>query len=170
MTDEEARLELARTVLRQGELRLQDQLTRAIASDQRASTLAGIFIAAATVSLVAAVAFATAGTPNPPLAAGGIAAAVMLLVAGAYCARAAMPVKFAAVGAVPQNWWEDGVKERPLAECLENESANYQRYISDNMKVIARSGKLLRCGAGLGWFAPQIGVVFWLIFWVAAHQ
>ena len=44
---DEEYLDLTKTVLRQGELVLQDQLTRSLASDQRATTLAGMFTAVA---------------------------------------------------------------------------------------------------------------------------
>lgn len=155
--------DLARTVLRQGELRLQDQLARALASDQRATTLAALFTAAA----MGALGFGASvlGQPDPDLAVGiaSLATGALLLAGVGFCVAAAWPVPFGAAGAAPEKWWKDGVETRPLAECLKKESRNYQRRIEDNRTVHARATWQLRVGIVSGCSAPALGLVVWAL-------
>ena len=156
-------LELARTILRQGELRLQDQLARALASDQRATTLAGLFTAAA----MAALGFGASvlGQRDADLAVGiaSLGTGTLLLAGVGLCVAAAWPVRFAAAGAAPEKWWKDGVETRPLAECLKKESRNYQRRIEHNRDVHARATGRLRAGIVIGCSAPALGLVVWAL-------
>ena len=151
-------LDLARTVLRQGELRLQDQLSRGIAADQRAMTLAGFCIVTATMGA----GFTIEQTTWPNIAAGFVAI-LLLFEAAMYSVWSAMPGRFAAVGADPEKWWKDGVETRPLAMCLVNESANYHKRIKHNAGVAERAAWLLKLGAIYACAAPVTAVATWVV-------
>ena len=155
--------ELAQTVLRQGELRLAAQLTVGLAADHRAMTLSGIYVVAATAALGFGAGFLSSNTGSTPLGIGGIVTGLWLGIAAVQCVRAALPVQFATVGAQPKSWWEEGVENRPLAECLHMESENYQKRITYNQEVNKRGAGLLRLGAYLGIAAPFIGFVAWAV-------
>lgn len=162
-------LELAKTVLRQGELRLSAQLMVGLAAVQRATALTGIFAVAATAALGFSTWAMGSTTANIPLGAGGIVTGLFFGIAAIQCVRVALPAKFATVGAEPNNWWEEGVEGRPLAECLRRESENYQKRIGHNQEVNIQGARLLRCGAYLGIAAPFIGLVTWAGAWVVAR-
>ena len=118
-------LELARTVFRQGELRLGTQLTLALAADQRAITLTGVFIAAATAAVGVGIGFLGAATPNFPIGAGGLVMGAMLLRAAYDCMQSARPIKFRVVGNRPDNWWEDGVESQICSALWLNYRRNF---------------------------------------------
>ena len=165
MTEETAKLdlELARVVLRQGELRLQDQLARALASDQRATTLAGLFTAAAMAALGFGASVLGQRDADLAIGIGSLGTGTLLLAGVGLCVAAAWPVPFAAAGAAPEKWWKDGVETRPLAECLKKESRNYQRRIEHNRAVHARATQWLRAGIVIGCSAPALGLVVWAL-------
>jgi len=153
--DQNAGLELARTVLRQGELRLQDQLARAVAHDARASMLAGVYMAAA----LAALGYGLGGAGSA--AAAGWAAGLVAFVGAVACAVAAWPRRFAAVGAQPKNWWDDDVADKRLSDCLVKESWNYQSRIAHNARAHERATRWLRAGITIGSAAPAAGLLAW---------
>ena len=158
MSDSQHNLELARAVLRQGELMLDAQLRLTIAAMQRATTMAAILTPAA----VAALALAMNRFPVDADFAAGLAASGATLVVGAgFCVSAIWPARFRVPGNTPRNWWEDGVEERPLAECLRRESENYDDDIKSNRALLARDARRLRLGAWSGCAAPVIGLAVW---------
>ncbi len=165
MTEETAKpdLELARVVLRQGELRLKDQLARALASDQRASTLAGMFTAAAMAALGFGASIFGQQDGDFAVAVASLGTGAALLASVGLCVAAAWPVPFAAVGTAPDSWWNDGVETRPLAQCLKKESGNYQRRIQHNRDVHARATRCLRAGVVVGCSAPALGSAIWVL-------
>lgn len=157
---------LAATVLRQGELRLQDQLARALASDQRATTLAALFTAAAMASLGFGISILEQQNPDWAVGMAAICTGTLLLVSILLCVIAAWPVTFAGVGAAPDNWWNDNVETRPLAECLRTESQNYQRRIDHNRAAHKAATRWLSAGILVGCSAPAAGLVAWaLVAW-----
>jgi hypothetical protein len=85
-----------------------------------------------------------------------------LLGSAAICVSAAWPVRFALVGALPENWWSDGVTTRSYEECLRRESNNYTDRIRDNRQVIRRNAQRLRLGMYLACGSPLIGLFSWI--------
>ena len=166
---DEEYLDLTKTVLRQGELVLQDQLTRSLASDQRATTLAGMFTAVALAVLGFAAHAFEGGNLASPAGWAAIGAGLPLLGSVAFCVWCARPVPFASVGNEPECWWSDGVETRPLVESLRNECANYQKRITENSQDLKRAARALRFGLGFGAAAPLGAIAFWSwSVWVAA--
>lgn len=161
---ENGQLELARMILRQGELRLQDQLTRAIASDQRSTTLAGI-LTAISVAVVGfgMTEFNNSGNMITPVVIGSIAAFIPLFLGIACCLRCAWPVKFAQVGANPENWFSDNVEIKSLIDCLHKESRNYSKRIAHNKYQHARATKAFKVAAWSVLASPVLGLIFWAV-------
>ena len=156
--------ELAERVLKQGELRLSAQLQLALAADQRAVTSAAILVAVASAAMGFAGEQASDTNTDVPFAVALLIAGVSLLVSAGFCVRVAWPVKFALAGAVPENWWTDGVAAKPLEVCLLKESNNYSGRINDNRVIINRNAALLRKGMYLACASPVIGLVSWSAF------
>ncbi len=154
-------IELAREVLRQGELRLGAQLQIALAADARAMTLAGLFTAAAAVARGFGAGALEGETPRLAFGAGAIAMGAALVAASMLCVAAAWPGPIWPAGNRPESWWSDGVEERPLADCLRRESANYDRSIVKNRAALRRNAWRLQWGAALGAVSPLIGLVVW---------
>jgi len=161
-------LELARFVLQQGEKRLDAQLQIAIAADQRAMILAGIFVAIATLISGAGIHFLSKNELNLPLGIGFLTTAICLIISSVQCIRAVMPGRYGLAGAQPKNWWEDNVEDRPLAECLRKESDNYQKRIAFNSEVHKRNAAILKRGAILGCLSQLIGLLTAVAVLVAA--
>ena len=154
-------LELSRTVLRQGELRLQAQLQVALASDQRAIVLVTLLATAAAAAIGFSAAWFDAAPTKAALGSGALAAGACFLAAAWVCGLAARPQKFGLVGAQPDKWWRDGVETRPLHECLRKESANYQGRIAYNRNVLKKNAETLRRGLRLAFVAPIFGFLAW---------
>ncbi|HEX6964003.1 MAG TPA: hypothetical protein VF175_19200 [Lacipirellula sp.] len=150
--------ELVERVLQQGEIRLSAQLQIALAADQRAVTAAAILVAVASVTLGFAGDEITKAATDIPFAVSTALAGLMLLISAAVCVTAAMPTKFALAGAVPENWWSDGVTERAYEECLWRESCNYTRRIVDNRETLRQNADRLRLGMYLACSAPVTGL------------
>jgi len=93
-------LELAQTVLRQGELRLAAQLQVALASDQRALLAATILTAIAMAVFGFAVGWLKSG--QAPIGMGAIAVSVVFFRAAWKCSKASFPQKFGLAGAQPK--------------------------------------------------------------------
>ncbi len=159
-TDDER---LAEMVLRQGEINLQAQLQIALAADQRASTFAGIYTAISVAALAASAAVFQANASAVGLIAAGLAVAVVSLIAANLCLGVAQPTNFHIAGNRPDNWWSDGARDRALAECLERESHNYDRYIGHNDEILARNASRLRRALRVGLMVPVAGSVVFLM-------
>lgn len=132
--------EVAREILRQGEMHLQGMLQLAIAADQRATTTAGIFLAV--VAAVLAVIF-TASPSGLLLLAGSVLAA-SYIIAGALCILASLPIEFGIPGNYPKNWWGD--RSQPIEITLGQESENCQEIIEDNFEKLKRNARYFRAG------------------------
>ena len=153
-------VELAKLVLRQGELTLQAQLQLTTAAMARATTLAGLFAVTAT----AAVGYMLSNYGDElALALGGAGAGAALAVGAVLCVSSVWPTAFRTAGNLPSNWWVDGVKNRPLAECLSNESDNYDDAIKRNRASMAQEAKRFKFGAWLGCMSPAIGLICWAL-------
>lgn len=154
--------DLAATVLKQGEVRLAAQLQIALAADSRATTFASILIAVAAILLGFGGDQATGKTPDFPLAIGALGAGILLLISAAICVTAARPIKFDLAGAVPENWWDDGVTNRSHEESLWQESNNYTRRIRENGRRLRKNAQLFRVGMYLACASPIIGFGLWV--------
>lgn len=158
-TETDEALALARAVVRQGEMVLAAQLTLAVAASQRAMTLAALFTPIAVAAFGLAISQWVAPASNLPLAVAMLATGAFVVSAAALCVAAAWPMGFYTAGNRPDNWWSDGVEARSLAESLKKESANYDRSIDYNQRVITRTNDRLKIGALLGVTSPIVGLV-----------
>ena len=147
------KLRLAETVLRQGELRLNAQLTVALAGDSKAITLAGLFVTLALAALSGVAVLWTIGDQKALTF--GLIIEMILLLASAYLSlESASPADFYVSGNQPENWWSDNVEDKPLAECLKKESMNYQNRIEKNALVMERSAVLFTCAMRMAILSP----------------
>jgi len=157
MTTENAiQIKLAETVLRQGELKLQAQLSIALAADSRAGSFASLFMTLALVSFGAAGALWKLGAGWVSLLVGACVETLLLLICAYWCVEAASPVNFYTVGNRPNNWWEDGVSNKPLEECLKKESENYNRRIEHNSEVLNGNARAFNYALWGGILSPVV--------------
>lgn len=146
-------IELARVVLRQGELKLQAQMDIVNAVDARATAVAAIGITLALASASAVVVLRSIGAWDVLML--GMAATSLVLLAGAAVSAVSLwPAAFRTAGNLPHNWWADNVEDRPLAECLRKESDNYQGRIESNRVRINRKAALFRVSLALMLLSP----------------
>jgi hypothetical protein len=148
-----------------GEAYLDGMLRVATSADQRASSLAGMFVAAATALLAAVVALANPAWNVPgrfPLIAGAAAAAVLFLLGALLCLRAIMPVNFWLPGCEPGNWEDDIKAGKKLQDCLGERAAHIQKHIASNLDVVESNARKFRRGAISGIAAPFVGVLVWI--------
>lgn len=155
--------DLARTVLHQGELRLQAHLALALAADQRALTLTAMFAATAVAAFGFGASWIDGQAANVPLGVGAIVAGLAFVGAAALCARVARPLSFALVGAAGEmvgRWRRNpsarrvsaqGIEKLPEADRAQSTRPGPQRRVAQ-----ARSPSRLRgadfrpCGLGCG--------------------
>ena|ERR1700738_275247 len=119
----------AKEIVRGGEAYLDGMLRVATSADQRASSLAGMFTAAATALLAATVALTNPTwnlTGRLALVLGGGVAAIMFFVGAFLCLRTTMPVQFWLPGCEPENWEADVAAGKKLQECLGERAAHIQ--------------------------------------------
>ena len=159
-------------IVRGGEAYLDGQVKIATSADSRASSLAGMYTAAAT-ALTAGVAisiFNAAGaqlSARLPLIVGGSAAAICFLVGAICCVNAIQPVGFFLPGCEPELWQEDIEGGRKLDDCLGERAMHIQGCIASNNKVIRKNAQIFSVGAGFGMAAPFVGILLWLFFQLA---
>jgi len=126
-------------VVQEGRQRLDAQLQIATSADQRALTLAGFQITAATASLGGGIALMTADHPQQALAFVAILFALGMLGSAGTALWTVVPRKFKTVGNQPLNWTKDhwrwkehGFDLRAArveqAACLEEQIAANQQY------------------------------------------
>jgi hypothetical protein len=157
-----------REIVRGGESYLDGQVKIATSADARASSLAGMYTAAAT-ALTAGVVIAifnAAGNqlgPRLPLIIGGGAAALFFLAGAICCIRSIQPVGFYLPGCEPINWLEDVDAGRKLDDCLGERAKHIQDNIAYNFDVIEKNAVLFKWGARFGIAAPFLGVLAWVI-------
>jgi hypothetical protein len=155
-------------IVRGGESYLDGQVKIAASADSRASSLAGMYTAAAT-ALTAGVVIAifnAAGdklTMRYPLILGGVAAALCFLIGAMLCIRAIQPAGFFLPGCEPANWQEDIDGGKALDDCLGERAKHIQTEIEANFQVIEGNAKLFKWGARFGIAAPFLGFFVWAI-------
>jgi hypothetical protein len=154
----------SREIIRGGEAYLDGQLKIATSADQRASSLAGVFTAAATALVAATVALTSPAWNVPgriPLMIGAAAAAIMFLIGAIQCWRVIMPVSFWLPGCEPENWDSDVAAGKKLHDCFGERADHIQEQIGANLVVISRNARKFRWGAGFGITAPFVGILAW---------
>ena len=122
-----------------------------------------LFTAAALATLGFAADILGDATAANPLGFGALAAGIALALSVFAGVVAAWPVRFAAVGAEPDKWWNDRVTQRPLADCLRKESHNYQQRIAHNKSVHATATCWLRVAIAMGSASPILGLLVWAV-------
>lgn len=145
---------------------LDGQVRLATAADQRASSLAGAFIAAATAVLAGLIAFIAAKPvtlqhPYPVIAA-GLVASMGFIAAAALCVSALFPTGMYLPGSRPEDWYADIQGKRPYDDCLAEEAENSQEKIMDNRGIIERNARLFKAGVITGMMSPVVGTAIWL--------
>ena len=126
-------------IIRQAEIRLDAQLTAAIAADQRAMTFAGLLFAGA--AAVAAIAFGNTTLLKqdwPWVLAIGFA------IAGAMATASARPSAWEYVGNVPSAWLGDIGLGKRLHESRAETAEFYDEMLATNETVIRKSGRLMQ--------------------------
>ena len=154
----------SREIVRGGEAYLDGQLRVATSADQRASSLAGMFTAAATALLAATVALANPAWNVPghfALMIGAVSAAVLFLFGAVQCLRVIMPVSFWLPGCEPENWDFDVTAGKKLHDCFGERADHIQEQIAANLQVIETNAKKFRLGAACGIAAPFVGFALW---------
>ncbi|WP_164889921.1 hypothetical protein [Sinorhizobium medicae] len=158
--EESVPLDVAEKVLYQGELYLQAQFEAALASDQRAMTMAAFFASVAAAIAAGAIAYWDKSSELPILIA-GLSGSALMAVGACICLWAARPVDFYFPGTHPKCW--ESVLHRPLSDVLWGEAQNYQDNIEKNAAFLEQNGKLLYRGANLSAASPLIAVAIWLL-------
>lgn len=154
---ENKNLDLIKEMLRQGELRVAAQVQLATSADQRATVLAGIYVAAAT-GIIGALATQPNILTNKPLFVGAVVAAILFLAGSIFSIWATIPVGFWAPGNDPEQWYADIDKSVSVARALGEQSEHYNDMISDNRNIIKRNATRFRMGAICGIAAPIAGI------------
>ena len=158
----QANSEMAKVILKQGELLLDAQLKIALAADQRSMVSAGIcaaFAGAITTAIVAnysqyrAVDIATSGGV---IAVGLLISAALFL----FCAR---PTNFKTVGNEPIKWWEVR-NDQNLAVAIGGECENYQRNIESNNALLKNNAWRYWFGVKIAMCTPLLGGFTFLAF------
>jgi hypothetical protein len=154
-----ADLEMAKLILKQGEIHLDCQLRISLAADQRAMVTGGI-LAAFAASVIAASLNTWGATHNPDLLVLQLGLAVALLFGAVYSVRAARPVPFCHAGSEPLKWWDFRESEN-LAQAIGGEAENYQFRIETNNAILKRNAKRFARGLHLALASPIIAVATW---------
>jgi hypothetical protein len=148
---------------RQGEACLQGTVQLAIAADQRATTLAGIF-GAGGIALLAAAATVLAGAhPSLSLLGGAAATSVCFLAGAIFCAYAGRPIDFFVPGYEPRLLAPSATADE--AWLLRYATEDIQQRIDANRGVLERSATHLRKAAILALSAPAFGAGMFLALW-----
>jgi hypothetical protein len=148
---------------KEGVLCLQGTLQLAVAADQRATTLTGVFGAGSVALLAAAATLLTVSQPNQPLLLGAIATAIFLLSAALFCAWAARPVDFFLVGYEPKLLAPAARDRGWMLRCT---TEDIQMRIDANRRVISRSALILKFGFLIAVCSVPAGII---AFWAARH-
>jgi len=151
---------MARQIFEQGQTFLQAQLQVALAADQRATAIAGLFATVGTAAIGGAFAYWDKEADSAILVAGVLTGVGMI--AGALRALwAARPVPFNTAGNYPNKWYE--CRTEPLALMLGAEAENYQACITENEAILKANGAAIRQGATLAVASPLAGTLAWFL-------
>lgn len=162
--------EFRKEIVRGGEAYLESQLRVATAADSRASSLAGIFTAAAT-AMTAGVVIAIFNAATGDIGArimmlSGAAAAGCFLMGAVLCFRSIMPVKFNVAGCEPGNWAVEIASGADLDDCYGERADHIAEQIEDNRVIMERNARLFKWGARFGISAPFVGMAVGGLFFL----
>lgn len=152
--------EMAKTILKQGELFLQAQLQAGIAADQRAARTGGIFTTLGTGVLAATLAYGASPDPSVAVYNAGVTVFAMMIFSALMALLSARPTKFFFAGNHPKQWF-DVAKNSSLAAEIMGEAENYQARIEANAAVLRWNGRLLMASNLIAVLAPVGGYVVW---------
>jgi len=150
--------EMAREIKQQGETFLQAQLQAAIASDQRATTMAGVCVTLATAVVAAGIAYWDKSSSIPILL-GSFPGGLSLLIAAGYAGRSARPVDFYYPGNQPNKWYE--IRGGDLTVALGGEAENYDQHIASNQTILADSREAINIAFWIAIASPVVGGAVW---------
>lgn len=154
-------LEMAQQILHQGEMYLSSQLQTAIASDQRSTTSASVFIGFAAALQAASVAY-WSDDGQFAVVGGGLISSLFLL-CGAFCYfHAARPVDFYFPGNLPEAWF--GTRNQKLVAAIGGEAENYQFCIVHNEGILGGNADWYRLGSRFVLVAPIFGLLTFSLF------
>jgi hypothetical protein len=157
-------------ISRQGESCLQGTMQLAVANDQRAVILSGVFGTAA--AALAALLAALYTSPNVPPCAFLIAIAVagsLLFVASIICAESAKPTDFFVTGYEPR-LLAPGFASEDITPALTDMLDDVQRRINHNRAALKHSGRLLTVGVRIAEIAlPMSVIAFFTVSFVSRH-
>jgi hypothetical protein len=165
--EKDEKTEIAKIVMRQGEVKLSAQLTLALAAVGRASSFAGLFTTLGLAVAGTVPVLWTAGARYQGLMAAAVLEAVILLIAAYLCIQATEPVDFYLAGNRPKSWWDDNAENTPLFDNLKSESNNYSTYIEHNHVVIERDAQRFMLALRLVLLSP---LAFLSVYGVTAFR
>jgi hypothetical protein len=129
-----------REILRQGEVYLDRTLQTAIAADQRATTLMGIYGAVGVALLVAGATLGTRPQPDLALITSVVVMAFLVLIAGLMCGRAGRPIDFYISGYEPEKIMASSTDRLWLLRYI---CDDLQSRIESNKKILQKSSVLV---------------------------
>lgn len=150
---------------RQGETCLQGTLQLALAADQRATMMAGIFGAGAVALLGAAAGVFGAATPMTnatPLLGALFSTAAVWFVAMVCCALAALPVRFHVTGYEPKNLTNLAHSTEAATWILRYTGEDLQKRIDNNRRALDEAGWYFKSGVLVGLSGPVVFVIGYL--------
>lgn len=130
----------------------------ATASDQRAVTVASVYIGAATAIAAGLIGWFAQGSPPHDLVAAGVVTSGLFYVAAMVCLWTAFPQRTLVAGNPPEFWRWHLKYGSSYSAALLSQVEEYDRKISLNSKARATAAWWYRGGAILGAAAPAIGV------------
>ena len=155
-------IRLIREACREGEAKLGAQVAIATSADQRATVLAGIYVAAATGVVAGLLATSRGGIV---LIVAAASAAAAFLIGALLCLKAPLPVIFWMPGNDPSQWYQDIEESKPEHEALGEQLVHYDKHIKENEKTLQGNASYFSWGAKLGIAAPIIGALVGLLVW-----
>ena len=141
-------------VIRQGEARMQAQLTAALAADARAGTLASVQAGGAAALLV----FAAGDAASETAAVGAMAAAACLAVGACLAALALRPCDFGWVGSRPCDWVEGGVVSYTVPGAMAETCQHLDKYLRLNERTMVRNNRFAHGAVVALALAPFVGL------------
>lgn len=150
--------QLQREALREGELRIQAQLTVAAAADQRALTWAGFVITGATALFAAGFAIIVSAEGDDELTVLALVIGTALLVSAGIAVWSVRPGLFCLPGNRPGLWlpgsWKCvGSPEAKIAQSRLDQAAQLDAHIRENANAAGDRAKLMRTSMGIAFFS-----------------
>lgn len=152
-------LDVIKAIFEQGEKHLESQLQTGMAADQRATTVATIFIGVTTAVVGATITYWSTAH-NFPILLAGLSTAIVMLVGTLFILWSSRPIDFYFPGNQPVEWWP--AVRSDIKVLIGGETENYQEKINDNALVLERNAKWMGRGLTLSILSPVIGLVIWL--------